>query len=94
MPPKLDTPLVILIILASVAVTSPLYEMIFGKNIFEIFTLLSDAHYYLLQYGNSRIIFLDLSLGGLDVKSEYVFPVLTIEFVGNVNCAIINTSFA
>ena len=29
---KLDTPLVVLIVLASVAVTSPLYEMIFGKK--------------------------------------------------------------
>ena len=32
MQPKLDTPLVVLIVLASVAVTSPLYEMIFGKK--------------------------------------------------------------
>jgi len=30
--PKLDTPLVVLIVLTSVAVTSPLYEMIFGKK--------------------------------------------------------------
>ena len=32
MQPKLDTPLVVLIVLTSVAVTSPLYEMIFGKK--------------------------------------------------------------
>jgi len=30
--PKLDTPLVVLVVLTSVAVTSPLYEMIFGKK--------------------------------------------------------------
>lgn len=32
MQPKLDTPLVVLVVLTSVAVTSPLYEMIFGKK--------------------------------------------------------------
>ena len=30
-------------------------------NIFEIFSLLSSAHYYLGRYANSKIIFLDLS---------------------------------
>tara|TARA_B100001250_G_scaffold120007_1_gene101820 strand:+ start:190 stop:1386 length:1197 start_codon:yes stop_codon:yes gene_type:complete len=45
-----------------------------NHNIFEIFTLLSDAHYYLLQYGNSRIIFLDLSfaLGKLLHKTNKI----------------------
>ena len=36
-------------------------EHITGSNISEIFSLLSSAHYYLSQYGNSKIIFLDLS---------------------------------
>ena len=45
-----------------------------NHNIFEIFTLLSDAHYYLLQYGNSKIIFLDLSfaLGKLLHKTKKI----------------------
>tara|TARA_B100001250_G_scaffold259548_1_gene223502 strand:+ start:8707 stop:9885 length:1179 start_codon:yes stop_codon:yes gene_type:complete len=36
-------------------------EHITGSNISEIFSLLSSSHYYLSQYGNSKIIFLDLS---------------------------------
>jgi DNA polymerase-3 subunit delta' len=42
------------------------------SNIGEIFSLLSTTHYYLSQYGNSKIIFLDLSftLGKLLHKTE------------------------
>ena len=32
-----------------------------SSNISKIYSLLSKTHYYLSQYGNSKIIFLDLS---------------------------------